>query len=356
MDGVDSVQPIVEIRHLGKKFGRRKILSDINVDVYGGEILGFLGPNGSGKTTTIKLMLGLLKIKEGSVKICGHDITTDFEAATACVGGIIENPEMYKHLSGYQNLMQYARMYDDPPSKEYIDSLVRTVRLESRIHDKISKYSLGMRQRLGVAQALLGKPKLLILDEPTNGLDPEGIRFLRDMLKDLAHNQGVAVFVSSHMLAELELMCDRVYVIDKGVVVGTHILNEKTAGTVEEETSVAEAEKQTVPMSTYRIGVLDAESALRLLRDAGYSCALYRGESKDTDMAAAVGDADIGKTDMHGIENEIVALMPVGEISDVISKLVLGGVSITKVLPVQRSLEDIFLEMTQKYVPGGDKA
>lgn len=216
----EQKQPILEVRGLTKSLGGRRILTDITLQVYPGEVYGFLGPNGSGKTTTIKVILGLLTLEQGDIRICSHDIRTDFEGAIANVGGIIENPEMYKYLTGRENLEQYARMYDDIP-KERIDEVIKIVRLEERINDKISKYSLGMRQRLGIAQAILHKPKLLVLDEPTNGLDPAGIKELRDIFKHLAHEEDCAVFVSSHMLAELELMCDRVCVIDRGVILGS---------------------------------------------------------------------------------------------------------------------------------------
>lgn len=343
-------EPIVEITHLGKCFGNRRILSDINVDIYGGEIFGFLGPNGSGKTTTIKLMLGLLKIREGSIKICGHDVKTDFEAAVANAGGIIENPEMYKYLTGYQNLMQYARMYDDPPSKERIDELVKLVHLEGRINDKISKYSLGMRQRLGVAQALLGNPKLLVLDEPTNGLDPEGIKDLRNILKELAHKEGVAVFVSSHMLAELELMCDRVCVIDRGIVVGTRTLTEfgesfcegdgEAQAEVYDETSGSGMEAAKISMQTFRIESDDNEKAVRILSDKGYRCIRENTSTENENSEHP---------------SEFTLELPQGEIAEAIRTLVYGGVGIYKVVPVQKSLEDIFMEMTHRYVPGGDR-
>ena len=217
--------PVIHIKGLSKSLGNRKILSDLTFDVYPGEIFGFLGPNGSGKTTTIKLILGLLSIDAGEITVCSHDVKKEYEAAVRNVGGIVENPEMYKFLSGRQNLEFYRRMYDDVPP-ERIDEVVRTVRLEERINDKIAKYSLGMKQRLGIAQAILHRPKVLVLDEPTNGLDPAGIKELRDIFKTLAHEENCSVFVSSHMLAELEQMCDRVCFIDRGVVLGSMTMEE----------------------------------------------------------------------------------------------------------------------------------
>ena len=147
---VHQIKPILTVRGLSKSLGGRKILHNLSFDVYPGEIYGFLGPNGSGKTTTIKLILGLLRLESGDIWIDGNNIREDFESAVAKVGGIIENPEMYKYLTGRENLEQYARMYGDI-SKERMDEVIRMVGLEGRIGDKISKYSLGMRQRLGVA-------------------------------------------------------------------------------------------------------------------------------------------------------------------------------------------------------------
>jgi len=217
--------PVLTVDRLSKKLGGRRILTDISFNVYPGEIFGFLGPNGSGKTTTIKLMLGLLKIDEGSIAICGHDVRTDFENAMTGIGGIVENPEMYKYLSGRENLRQYARMHGNIPEAR-IDDVVKLVGLEGRIGDKIAKYSLGMRQRLGLAQAILHRPKLLVLDEPTNGLDPAGIKDLRDILKELASKENVAVFISSHQLAELDLICDRIGIIDSGILLRTMTIDE----------------------------------------------------------------------------------------------------------------------------------
>ena len=163
MTDANSAAEVLEIKGLTKSLGGRNILCDINLSVNSGEVFGFLGPNGSGKTTTIKLILGLLNIQKGEIKICGYDVRRDFEKAMRNVGGIIENPEMYKYLTGRENLMQYTRMYDDVPT-ERIEEVIKTIRLEERIDDRISKYSLGMRQRLGIAQAIIHKPKLLVLD------------------------------------------------------------------------------------------------------------------------------------------------------------------------------------------------
>jgi len=209
---------VLKIEHLNKFFGSRQILKDISLEMFSGEVYGFLGPNGAGKTTTIKIAVGMLSLDEGNINIGGFDMHKNFEAAMANIGGIVENPEFYKYLSGLDNLRQYARMRTGV-TEARIREVVHLVGLDKRINDKVGKYSLGMRQRLGVAQAILHHPKVLILDEPTNGLDPAGIKELRDILKNLAHEEDVGVLVSSHLMSEMELMCDRVGVIVNGVLI-----------------------------------------------------------------------------------------------------------------------------------------
>ncbi|MFD1772671.1 ABC transporter ATP-binding protein [Paenibacillus rhizophilus] len=211
-------EPVARLLGVTKQIGKKTLVSDLTLDIPAGQIFGFLGPNGAGKTTTIRMMVGLISISRGDIMIGGRSIRTNFEEAVAQVGAIVENPEMYKFLTGYQNLRQYARMVSGV-TKQRIDEVIQLVGLNNRIHDKVKSYSLGMRQRLGVAQALLHRPKLLILDEPTNGLDPQGIRELRDYLRRLCRDEGTSVFVSSHLLSEMELMCDSVAVIQNGKLV-----------------------------------------------------------------------------------------------------------------------------------------
>ncbi len=210
---------LLRIENLTKTIKKKKILDSISLTVNSGEIVGFLGPNGAGKTTTIKLVLGLFHITEGNISVCGHDITKDFENAMKNVGGIVENPDLYKRLTGRENLEYFASMHDGI-SSENIDGIVELVKMSGRIKDKVKTYSLGMCQRIGIAQALLHNPRLLVLDEPTNGLDPIGIKELRDMLKFLSKEADIGVFISSHLLSEMELMCDRIYIIDNGVIIG----------------------------------------------------------------------------------------------------------------------------------------
>ena len=211
------MKKLLECINLCKSFGKKQILKNVSFSIAEGDILAFIGPNGSGKTTTIKLILGLQKIDSGTVLINGKDITQDFEEAISKVGAIVENPDSYMYLTGWQNLRLIADYYENI-SDDDINELVKYVRLESRINDKVDKYSLGVRQRLGIARALLNKPNILILDEPTNGLDPEGIKDLRVLLKRLA-SDGMGILISSHNLAELESFCNKVCIIDNGKII-----------------------------------------------------------------------------------------------------------------------------------------
>lgn len=211
------MKKLLECINLCKSFGKKQILKNVSFSIAEGDILAFIGPNGSGKTTTIKLILGLQKIDSGEVLINGLDITKNFEDAIRKVGAIVENPDSYMYLTGWQNLRLIADYYGNI-SDEDINELVKYVGLESRINDKVNKYSLGMRQRLGIARALLNKPNILILDEPTNGLDPEGIKDLRVLLKRLS-SDGMGILISSHNLAELESFCNKVCIIDNGKII-----------------------------------------------------------------------------------------------------------------------------------------
>lgn len=220
---------LLKIEQVSKKIKKKMIIDNISLYVNEGEIVGFLGPNGAGKTTTIKMIMGLFSITQGKITICGHDISTDFENAIKNAGAIVESPDLYKRMTGRQNLEYFASMYDTDAEKN-IDTAVDLVKMSERIDDKVKTYSLGMRQRVDLARTLLHKPSLLVLDEPTNGLDPIGIKDLRDILKKLVKESNIGVLISSHLLSEMELMCDRIYILDNGV-----IIDEKTIGQVKED-------------------------------------------------------------------------------------------------------------------------
>ncbi|MBZ9685397.1 ABC transporter ATP-binding protein [Clostridium estertheticum] len=209
---------VLKIEKLKKVIGNRTIVSDISIELKSGEIFGFLGPNGAGKSTTIKMIVGLSKITEGNIYVGGCSVKEDFKGAMRNIGCIVENPDMYNYMSGLDNLKIFARIYKCVDEAR-IHEVVKIVDLERAIKDKVKTYSLGMKQRLGIAQALLHSPKLLILDEPTNGLDPAGIKQMRELLRTLSSETGLTVFVSSHILGEMQQMCDRVGIIHKGKII-----------------------------------------------------------------------------------------------------------------------------------------
>lgn len=212
--------PILSLKNVTKRIAGKTIVDRMSFEIHKGEVVGLLGPNGAGKTTTIRMIVGLIEMSEGDVFIQGKSIKNDFTNAIRHIGAIIENPEFYPYMTGYDNLKQYQRM-SSRITEERIKEVTELVGLEAAMNKKVKAYSLGMRQRLGIAQALLDNPSLLILDEPTNGLDPAGIREMRQYLKQIAVQEGISILVSSHLLSEMELMCSRVVVIQEGKYV-TH--------------------------------------------------------------------------------------------------------------------------------------
>ncbi|MGG3943925.1 ABC transporter ATP-binding protein [Peribacillus psychrosaccharolyticus] len=208
----------LSVQNLKKKIGKRQIIKGISFELQAGEVFGFLGPNGAGKTTTIRMLVGLIKPTSGSMVVCGYNVRTHFTKAMEKIGCIVENPELYPYLTGKENLLHFARMLPNIPETR-ITEVVAMVGLEARIDEKVKTYSLGMRQRLGIAQAMLNHPKVLILDEPTNGLDPAGIREMRQFIRELAEQEGLSVLVSSHLLGEIQLLCDRVAIIKNGEII-----------------------------------------------------------------------------------------------------------------------------------------
>lgn len=222
-------ESVLKVQSLTKKIGKATIVDNVSFEIKSNEIFGLLGPNGAGKTTIIRMITGLINRTGGTVMINGSDLDNDFEGAMNQLGAIVENPEFYKYMTGRKNILHYARMSSNDISNERIEEVIKLVKLDHAIDKKVKTYSLGMRQRLGVAQAILHKPSLLIFDEPTNGLDPQGIREFRDYLKVLA-SEGVGILISSHLLSEMQLMCDSFAVIEKGKLIHTkeHIVDEKT--------------------------------------------------------------------------------------------------------------------------------
>lgn len=296
---------VLEVRNVNKYFGKKRVLKNVSFSVDGGEILGFIGPNGAGKTTTIKLILGLQTINDGKVFINGYDINEKFSKAMEKVGAIVESPDMYMYLSGKKNLEMAARMYKGI-TKERIAEVIKLVGLEARINDKVSKYSLGMRQRLGIAASLLNSPNLLILDEPTNGLDPEGIKELRNLMLELANKERVAILISSHNLSELESFCTDICIIKSGEII--------------ESSSVKDVKK--TEKTSYLVALDNTEDVDRLL-----------GEEDEV------------------IDNQHIRVyMDKSEVNDFIKKLIDNGYGIYEFRLETITLEDAFLKKA-----GGNK-
>ena len=305
---------VLELNNITKYFSARCVVDNISLTINEGEIVGFLGPNGSGKTTTIKMIAGLLFPDKGSIIINGYDLSKDLEKAMANFGGIVENPEMYKDLSGRCNLEMAARIHGGI-SKERIEEVIKTVGLQNRIDDKVKRYSLGMKQRLGVALALLHKPKLLVFDEPTNGLDPKGIKEFREIVKRVSHVEGAAVFVSSHMMSEMQQMCDRVAILESGKLVG-----------MEDIAAVVEGVESTY----YKIVVSERDAAVSFINE------------KYGDVIKEVQDSQFA----NGSAVSIVFAIKSDDIPELIKELSVRGIGVYTVQPVESSLEDAFINIT----------
>jgi ABC-2 type transport system ATP-binding protein len=300
------LEKIVELKNVTKVIKGRTIIDNISFQVNKGEVFGFLGPNGAGKTTTIRMIVGLMGITAGDISVGGSSIKSDFEDAVRHIGAIVENPEMYKFLTGYQNLVHYARM-SKGISKEKIAETVELVGLTDRINDKVKTYSLGMRQRLGLAQCLLHDPQVLILDEPTNGLDPAGIREIRDYVRLLAREKKLAVIVSSHLLSEMEMMCDRIGIIQNGRLIDVQLVHELVHGETE---------------MTYELEVAPSDKALALLETHYPNVRANRSR--------------------NGINVEL----PKEEIPNLVKTFVSEDIQVFAIKEVAKTLEDRFLELT----------
>jgi len=301
----------LEVKSLTKTIGKKTIVNDVSFEVERGEIFGLLGPNGAGKTTIIRMIVSLINRTGGTVMVNGHNLDDSFTLAMNELGAIVENPEFYKYLSGYKNLRHYARMALTDVTEERIEEVTELVGLQHAIHDKVRTYSLGMRQRLGVAQAILHKPSILILDEPTNGLDPQGIREFRDYLRLLA-SQGTSVLVSSHLLSEMQLMCDRFAIIEQGKLIHISTMNE-TEATDERALRAVE------------IDVSNVNLAAKLLADK-------MPQVKVTSIK----------------ESRIVLSVEKDAIPEINKLFVQNNIDVFEILNVKATLEDRFLEITNK--------
>lgn len=314
----DKRDVVLSVQKLKKRIGRKWIIEDVTFEVRAGEIFGFLGPNGAGKTTTIRMLVDLIKPTSGKITVCGYDVNRDPEQSLRFVGAIVENPEMYSFLTGWENLEQFARMVPGIDETR-IHEVVDIVGMAKRIHDKVKNYSLGMRQRLGIAQALLVRPRLMILDEPTNGLDPLGIKELRTFIRQLA-DEGMAVFVSSHLLSEIQLMCDRVAIINHGRVL-----------------AVDDVENLLVGRNQYVIWMTKSPERARALL-----------EQQDGVHLVQPHEGMIDETALLGLpEDYIITEMNTDLIAKVNQALLAAGMEVDGIQRVVPTLEQLFLEMTE---------
>ncbi|WP_395659736.1 ATP-binding cassette domain-containing protein [Nocardioides sp.] len=299
---------VIEATGLRKEFrtrrGTRVAVADLDLAVPAGGVHGFLGPNGSGKTTTIRMLLGLARATAGRMQLLGHDVPRLLPAVADRVGAVVESPKFSPNFTGRQNLTLLARSIGAPTTR--VDAAVETVGLSGRDRDRYKSYSLGMKQRLAIAATLLKDPDLLILDEPTNGLDPAGIREIRETIRDLGES-GVTVLLSSHILAEVQQVCTSATIIGQGRLLAS--------GRVDELVGTSTA---------YRVGAPDPAAARRVLSDAGF--AVTDELVVETDRPAAVTEALGG-----------------------------AGIWLTELTPVRRDLEAVFLELTAGTELGGDR-
>jgi ABC-2 type transport system ATP-binding protein len=299
---------ILETEGLTKRFGARVAVDGLNLRVERGHVFGFLGPNGAGKTTTIRMVTGLIRPHRGTIRIGGVHLRRRRRKALRHVGALVETPAFHPHLSARTNLASFAALTRRVGRRE-LDEALDTVGLLGRAGDKVKTYSHGMKQRLGIACALVPRPELLVLDEPSDGLDPHGIKEVRDLIGSLARDHGVTVFVSSHILSEVEQMCSHLAIIDHGRLV--------TQGAMDEL-------RGTEPVVTF--GVDRVADAQRLIEQT------------------------LGLSVLSTDETELRLTLPDDRIADVNAALVKAGHRVHAIVPARQSLEDLFLQLTEKSI------
>lgn len=302
---MDKNSPILKAKGLTKILGGRPVVSNLSFSVYPGEIYGFLGPNGAGKTTTIRMLTGLIYPSMGSVHINGVNLRENRGDALKNIGCIVENPELYKYLTAIENLKQFSRLKDGV-NEDYLYSLLVKVGLPNNGDHKVGTFSLGMRQRLGLAQALIGKPKVLILDEPMNGLDPQGMKDIRDIIISLAREHKMAIFISSHLLHEIQIIADRVGIIHNGKLI------------VEDQVSNLLSDK------VLSIKVAEPEKTLNMIMSSYGLSGFVKEEEIQLDLRKGV------------------------EMTDVIRFLTTKKIDILDIRTIDQELEDIFFKLVDK--------
>jgi ABC-2 type transport system ATP-binding protein len=307
--------PAIETVGLTKRFGERAAIDSVDLHVPRGSAFGFLGPNGAGKTTMIRMLLGLTRANAGQMSLLGQPVPAKRAEALERVGAIVEEPRFHPNLSGRENLRVIAAVRG-PSAYEHIAPALQRVGLAERADEKVKKYSLGMRQRLGVARCLLADPQLLILDEPTNGLDPGGIQEFREMIRAMVEQEGRTVFISSHLLDEVEKICDHAAIVDRGKIVVQGPIAELAEGGAQHELVV---------------GVNDPERALRVLEGCAQAHESHRSDEGLRVVLADVSDAS-----------------PAERAAAINAALVGSGLAVSRLEPVRQSLERRFLEITSR--------
>jgi ABC-type multidrug transport system ATPase subunit len=301
------MNPIISVQHLSKHYKNLHAVEDLSFTVEEGEVYGFLGQNGAGKSTTIRMLLTLVQPSAGRIELFGKELHAHRHEVLAQVGAIIERPDMYNYLSAYDNVRIMAQLSGARPSREDILRQLEIVGLRDRAYDRAKTFSQGMKQRLGLACALIHGPRLLILDEPTNGLDPQGIAEVRALIRRLSRDEGKTVLVSSHLLSEVELVADAMLIIDKGRKVAE--------GKVRALLNPADMQVE--------LSAVDPEGARRLLESSSWAAALLPGKERLLLRMA--------RTDVPRLARDLVAL----------------GIDVLALQP-RHSLEDYFLSITSK--------
>ena len=306
---------IIEIKGVSKTYALKgkskgvsvKAVSNVDLDVEEGEILGLLGANGAGKTTLIKLILGLATMDCGSITVAGYDVVKSREKALANVGALVEAPTLFAEYTGWENLKYYARLQGTNITDERLKAIVDLVGLSDRINSKFRSYSLGMKQRLGIAQAIMHKPSILLLDEPTNGLDPSGIAQMRELFVNLKKELGTTIVISSHMLSEMQQVCDRVAFMAKGEI--------KAVKTMEEVNYGVDAFRK------FSIECSNVDGACEVITSQGVECKKEGGA--------------------------LIVIADQNAIGEIVTSLVNAGINVYTVTKIKRTLEDLYKEVSK---------
>ena len=299
-------ETVLEVRGLSKKFGDIQAVKNLDLTIYKGDVYGFIGPNGAGKTTTIRMVLGLIHANGGSVKIFGHDLHTDFRATVSQVGALVESPAFYPYLTGYRNMSLFGDLSGGVDGKR-IEEVLEMVGLSRRAKHRVKGYSHGMKQRLGIGLAMLARPKLLILDEPTNGLDPQGIREIRNLIRRISQEGEITIFLSSHLLAEMEMVTNRIGVMYRGTLIAEGEVDKLLGG-----------EHDHVEIR------VDNEQAAKTLLESK-----FKGLKLDVPRVGWL-ECKLEKWDMSRVNSEMIN----------------AGLHVHSISVRRRNLEDLFVELT----------